>query len=261
MELEEFKKRLKSKELTLIKTIKDKESSLQMKFSITNNLTLWRAQSLYTKEPITIQWIRNFKKNSVFFDVGANVGMYTIFAAVISQSNVYSFEPESNNFQILMENIILNNLVNKVNPYPISINNETSITSLYLSSFEKGQSHHMVGESLDHNLQPKLSEIKQGTFSTTLEDLIDKWNFPAPNYLKIDVDGIEYKVIQKSKKLLEDKNLYSVLIEINANREEDNEIIEILLSYDFTFNKKQVEQATKKSGEHKGYAEYLFFRK
>ena len=52
-----------------------------------------------------------------------------------------------------------------------------------------------------------------------------------------------------------------MLIEINANREEDNEIIEILLSYDFTFDKQQVDQATKKSGKHQGYAEYLFFRK
>ena len=86
-------------------------------------------------------------------------------------------------------------------------------------------------------------------------------HLPCPNYLKIDVDGIEYKIIQKSKKLLQDNNLYSVLIEINTNREQDNEIIEVLLSYDFIFDKQQVSKAYKKKGKHKGYAEYLFFRK
>ena len=54
---------------------------------------------------------------------------------------VYSFEPESNNFQILMENILLNKMMNDVNPYPIGISNETyfTITNLYLDSFAKGQ--------------------------------------------------------------------------------------------------------------------------
>ena len=261
MQFDEFKKKIKLKNEDLFIIINDTETSLQMKFAISNDTTLWRAQTLFSKEPITIQWIRSFKKNSVFFDIGANVGMYTIFAAIVSQSNVYSFEPESNNFQVLMENIILNNLVSKVNPYSIGLSNETSITSLHLNSFGKGHSHHIVGNSLDHNLKPKKSKIKQGVFSTTLEDLINKWNFPTPNYLKIDVDGIEYKIIEKSKKILENKNLYSILIEINPNREKDTKIINTLLDYNFIFDKKQVLESTRKSGAHEGYAEYLFFRK
>ena len=261
MELEEFKKRLKSKELTLIKTIKDKESSLQMKFSITNNLTLWRAHSLYTKEPITIQWIRNFKKNSVFFDVGANVGMYTIFAAVISQSNVYSFEPESNNFQILMENILLNNLKNKITAYPLGLGNKTELTKLYLSSFVQGSSHHNVGETVDHNLKPRKFDYEQGIFSTSLNDLINKWKLPVPNYLKIDVDGLEYKIIEESLSILNNHHLESVLIEINPNRKEDEKIINTFTACGFSYDKQQVEKATRLDGPHKGYAEYLFFRK
>ena len=75
----------------------------------------------------------------------------------------------------------------------------------------------MVGESLDHNLKIKKTKFKQGIFSTTLDDLISRWKLPIPNYLKIDVDGIEFKIIEKSKKLLKNNNLHSVLIEINPN--------------------------------------------
>ena len=67
----------------------------------------WTARNyatLFIKEPITIDWIRSFKKNNIFYDVGANVGMYSIFAALISDVKVYAFEPESNNFQTLMQN-------------------------------------------------------------------------------------------------------------------------------------------------------------
>ena len=58
------------------------------------------------------RWMKNINisKNPVIFDVGANIGMYSIFAASINKINVLAFEPESNNFQILMENIIKNNL-------------------------------------------------------------------------------------------------------------------------------------------------------
>ena len=241
--------------------VDDKESFSKIKFSVSNETTLKRAQTLFTKEPITIQWIRSFKKDSIFFDIGANVGVYTLFAAIVSKTQVFAFEPESSNYHTLMENIILNNLIDKISAYPIGLSNKTEITSLFIDSFSIGGSHHMVGESLDHNLQVKKTKFKQGIFSTTLDELFSRWKFPIPNYLKIDVDGIEYKIIEKSKKLLQNNNLHSVLIEINPNRSKDRKIIKILLDHEFKFDKNQVMLSTRKTGVHKGYAEYLFFRK
>ena len=116
----------------------------------------------------------------------------------------------------------------------------------------------MVGESLDHNLNKQSSKFKQGVFSTTLEDLITKWNFPTPNYLKIDVDGIEHKIIKKSKASLKNKELDSILIEISPNREKDQEIINTLLYYDFIFDKKQVDNSTRIDGPHKDMLNIIF---
>ena len=83
---------------------------------------------------------------------------------------------------------------------------------------------------------------------------------PIPSYLKIDVDGIESKIIAEAKKTLSDPTLESVLIEINENREEDIFIINSLKKIGFSYNKNQVEDAKRKSGPHKGYAEYLFYK-
>ena len=91
MDLEEFNKKLSIKKEKLIVTITDNISSKKINYSISNDKTLWRAKTLFTKEPITINWIRNFKKDSVFFDVGANVGMYSVFAAIINDIKVFSF--------------------------------------------------------------------------------------------------------------------------------------------------------------------------
>ena len=67
MQFDEFKKKIKLKNEDLFIIINDTETSLQMKFAISNDTTLWRAQTLFSKEPITIQWIRSFKKNSNHF--------------------------------------------------------------------------------------------------------------------------------------------------------------------------------------------------
>ncbi len=258
MNLEEFQKRIKQKENVLNVTIEDKLSSKTLIYNIKNQTTLWRAQTLFTKEPITIQWIRSFKKNNIFFDIGANVGMYSIFSAKVSNVKVYSFEPESNNFQILMENIISNNLIDKVKAFPIAIGDKSDFTSLFLSDFRIGTSHHMIDQKLDHNLNDLDYKINQGIFKTSLDKIVTEWKFPIPQYLKIDVDGIENLIIKNAKSLLKSTKLQSVLIEINRNREEDLEIISVLQKNGFKFDKKQVEEATRKSGKHQGYAEYLF---
>ena len=104
------------------------------------------------------------------------------------------------------------------------------------------------------------TKYRQGIFSTTLDDLHEKWNLPLPDYIKIDVDGIEHKIIEGSNKIFENKKLLSILIEINENRKEDKSIIKKLKKFNFNYDKEQVEKSKRKDGPHKGYAEYLFYR-
>ena len=257
----ELEKKIKAKEAIIKVTVNDPVSLKKIQYSIHNKKTLWRAQSLFNKEPITIEWIRGFEKGSVFYDIGANVGMYSIFAGIISKVVVYSFEPESNNFQVLMENIAINNLMNLINPFPIGISDFTSLTKLHITDFSKGSSHHTVGnEALSHELKVIKTPFEQGIFSTTLNDLIEVYKLPFPDYLKIDVDGIEFKIIEKSDILLNNLKLKSILIEINSKREVDRKIIKKLIKFGFTYDDQQVESARRKSGPHEGYAEYLFYR-
>ncbi len=260
MNFEEFQKRLKQKENVLNVTITDDTSKENIIYNVKNETSLWRAQTLFTKEPHTISWIRGFKKGSIFFDVGANVGMYSIFSAVISKVKVFAFEPESNNFQILMENIISNKLTDIIKPFPIAVGDKSALTTLYLSEFRIGKSHHMIDKELDHNLKETTYKISQGVFKTSLDELITKWKFPIPNYLKIDVDGVESLIINNGRSLLKEKQLQSVSIEINRNREEDLEIISIFQKSNFNYDNSQVDKATRKTGKHQGYAEYIFYK-
>jgi precorrin-6B methylase 2 len=69
-----------------------------MRYALTGSSSTKRVQSLFTKEPITLAWIDSFKEGETLFDIGANLGMYTVYAAVMRNANVYAFEPEALNY-------------------------------------------------------------------------------------------------------------------------------------------------------------------
>jgi hypothetical protein len=52
-----------------------------LQFYCPSETSLWRAETLLTKEPETIEWIETFNEESVFWDVGANIGVYSLYAA------------------------------------------------------------------------------------------------------------------------------------------------------------------------------------
>jgi len=261
-DIEDYKRRLNEKERLIIFKIFDEYSKKELSFSIKNNITHERATTLFTKEPLTISWIRNFDNKSIFFDIGANIGVYSLYAALIKDIKVISFEPESKNFQTLIENILINKLSSKISAYPIGISDKTEFSNLYISQFTFGGSHHSIGE-YPTNLQtsePIKTDVKQGIFTTSLNDFLVKWDMEIPNYIKVDVDGIEHKIFDQADKILGNKNLKSILVEINEKRKEDKLILDKLLKYDFKIDYKQMNNVKKNIQFNKDYVEYLFCR-
>ena len=91
MDIKIFEEKMKNRSELLFVTLKDTITGKSIRFTTPSEMPLIRARSIYTKEPVTIEWIRNFDNNKVFFDVGANVGIYSIFSAIISDVKVFSF--------------------------------------------------------------------------------------------------------------------------------------------------------------------------
>ena len=84
-------------------------------FHTPNAVTRARAELIFDKEPETIEWINNFGENCTFWDIGANVGIYSIYAASeINGANVIAFEPSIENYYLLNRNISENKLSKRV---------------------------------------------------------------------------------------------------------------------------------------------------
>lgn len=197
-----------------------------------------RARKFFRSEPDTIQFIDSFKSNSNFIDCGANIGLYSLYAATKGH-NVISFEPESANFYLLNSNILLNKFSDKIKAYPISLSNKNTIDYLYMSKYELGESGHTFGRNQDYNLNKFEPEFIQGSIAITLDKFCIQKKFDI-DYMKIDVDGNELRVIEGMLEIIKSKNIKKILVELNLNLREHQKVIEILRTNDY-----QVIQKTK----------------
>lgn len=231
-----------------------------MIFDTPNRYALLRAETLFSKEPDTIEWISGFGADESLLDVGANVGVYTIFAACTRGVKVSAFEPESQNYAILNRNIHLNRVDDRVRAYCVALSDKAGFDELYLSRFVAGGSCHSLGQPLDHNNRPAGWSFVQGSVSSTIDELVGSGVIPVPSHIKIDVDGLEHKVIAGARTTLGDSRVRSVLVEINTGLDEHWEIIDAFLDWGYDYSRAQVDRAIRVKGEFKGVGNHVFRR-
>ena len=141
--------------------------------------------SLFDYEPIETDIVKsNVKKNDIVVDVGANIGYYTLLMAK-NEANVFSYEPEPQNFELLKKNVRLNDLSTNVKLYNKAVSNFNGNSKLVLAEHTTGQ--HKLGTNRFGNETINVEVIK-------LE--LDKIDFA-----KIDVEGDELHVLQGMKTL------------------------------------------------------------
>ncbi|MCH8111389.1 MAG: FkbM family methyltransferase [Proteobacteria bacterium] len=204
----------------------------------------WRVEGFFEHEPHTLEWIAGFTAGDVFFDIGANVGLYSIWAAKTRGVKVMAFEPESQNFAVLNWNIVINDLKERVSGYCVAISDRMSVSHLHLSSFSAGQALHGFDEpkttrdvfELDfHEFTPVHS---QGSMAMSIDELVGL-ELPAPRYIKVDIDGLEDKVIAGAQDTLERRETASLLIEINQNLESHLSIVSYLEGLGYSVDDKE----------------------
>jgi FkbM family methyltransferase len=190
-----------------------------------------------TKEPETVAWLeRCFKPGQVLYDIGANIGAYSLVADAIvkGRCRVYAFEPSFNTFATLSQNILLNGREAHIFPLHVALGATTGLVDFHYSSLAAGASLHVgVDESLLGVSKEHTSRHRLPTLCYSLDDLVEQFSFSPPNHLKIDVDGPELDVLRGAATLLRDPGLLSILVEVDETRHVRNEIPQFIESLGF----------------------------
>lgn len=237
-----------------------RQNGSELLFQATNEITLFRAESFLSKEPETLAWIDSFAPGSVLYDVGANVGTYSIYAARRDRAGqVVALEPESQNYAALNRNIALNRLDDRIRAFNLALSDETKLGPLRLSVLETGGANHTFDRPLDHEGRPWEGLFHQGALSFTLDELIERFSPPFPNHIKIDVDGLEPKIIAGGRRTLRDSRVYSLLIEVNEGSPEFESMLRELEAMGFK-TQRRPHAAMFDDGPYARYYNYVLTR-
>jgi FkbM family methyltransferase len=176
------------------------------------------------KEPETIAWIEGYiRPGDVFYDVGANVGAYSLVAdrEMDGTGRVYAFEPGFSTFPTLVRNVFLNEFQDRVVPLSVALADASGLVPITYSTIEAGGAKHTFGQTSED--QPW-----QRVVSFALDEFRERFGLEQPNLIKIDVDGAEPLVLRGAPRTLRDPALRSVLVEVTEGEPETKEIVGLL---------------------------------
>ncbi len=187
------------------------------KYNMTSELERWRVDTIFEKEPETIAWIGDYAKaGGVFFDVGANIGIYSLYAASLNpQLQVYCFEPVQNNVTALNGNIALNSYGN-IYAFQVALSEKNGLVDLFIRDARIGNSGSQIDRPVDESGETFSFVDKQKVLSFTIDSLIRDFGLPVPHFVKIDVDGRETDILRGMHVLLGDPQFRSLLVEFNS---------------------------------------------
>ena len=247
-----FNKIFKRDILVWIKFFIEQDAYKKIKLKSGKELTLFSPNFLvdilikdfYLKEPETLEWIDNFKKREkiIFWDIGSNIGLYSIYAAVnFKNIEVISFEPSTSNLRILSRNISINNLENKIKIFQLPLGfYKNKFLDFYERKFNEGESHNSLNENIDFEGKKINPTNKYKIFSTNIDQIIEDKILEIPDYIKIDVDGIEHLILKGGLKLLKNQKILEIQIEINENfKEQFNNVLNLMKECNFKLKGKK----------------------
>ena len=157
------------------------------------------------KEPWTYQWIRNaIGRGDVLYDIGANVGGYTLIA-LARGAQVVAFEPHHENYRELCRNVSLNKLESRATLIGAALSDRRGALRNPAFGAAAGQSMTLEGAE-----SGPVSII-----ADRLDDLRRDLALPAPNHIKVDVDGFELKVLHGGEQTFAAPELRTALVEID----------------------------------------------
>lgn len=197
-------------------------------FTSPNSLNKWRLETFSTKEPETLNWIDSLESGTILWDIGANVGLYSVYAAKVKKCKVYSFEPSVFNLELLARNAFLNGLSDQISIIPLPLTTSIGINKLNMTSTEWGGAISTFGsKAIGHDGKIMNKTFEFSTLGISMDAAVEILNIPVPDYIKMDVDGIEHFILMGGEKVL--RQIKGIIIEINDDFIEQDQTASKLL--------------------------------
>ncbi len=178
-------------------------------------------------EPEMRTWIDSFKAGETFWDIGANIGLFTMYAAQRKDLNILSFEPNGLNFGILIEHMVLNKLDQHAQCFCIAFAQKTEIGNLICSDAEVGQAGNNLANNNGTNPQgSRANTFQQSVPVFSIDDYVRIFNLPVPDHVKLDVDGLEHLILSGGMETL--GQVKSLMLEVEGTESQKTTLLDLV---------------------------------
>jgi FkbM family methyltransferase len=161
------------------------------------------------EEEICAHWLRLARESRIVFDVGANVGLYSLLAGSVNpQSKVYAFEPTLELTAILQRNIELNGMQN-ISVEPVAVGDSERMGFLRLCAGSDGSNEGMNYLSTD-----KKGESDLPVAVVSLDSYCQSHNIEQIDLIKMDIEGGEYEALLGARQLLQRQAIGCIFLEM-----------------------------------------------
>ena len=133
-------------------------------------------------------------KNKIVVDAGANVGIFSIYAAVLGAKKIYAFEPVKETYDILVENIKRNELENRIIPINKGLGNKNEIKIISYKCGGDGEAN--ISAKKNKELKNQSAEL------ILLDDFVKENNIERIDFIKMDTEGYEENILLGAKETI-----------------------------------------------------------
>ena len=184
-----------------------------------------RARRLLFKEPDSLKWIDAMERGSVFWDIGANIGTLSLYAAARGDLDVWAFEPAAVNYYNLCANCELNDFTNRMHCLQMGFGGANEIADLKVSQLAPAQSFSFK--------EGKPFNSHQASLVLTIDEFIAHYAPQFPNYVKIDVPGLTWQILEGAQTCLQNPRLKQIQIEVDQHGRQGRRVIAFLGQFGF----------------------------
>lgn len=238
-------------------------SKINLEFYTPNAICRMRTDTFSNKEPETLAWIDAYTGDGPFFDIGANIGLYSIYFAKTKNLDVYCFEPSVFNLRLLIKNSYLNGVHDKLKIIPNALSNENGFANFNLSTEEEGGALSSFQVDFGWDGKPIDKTMTYLTAGFTLDYLVQNGHVPEhPALVKIDVDGFEHILLKGAVETISSEQCRTILVEINDQfKEQAKNSSEILQKCGFHLKEKIQSECLNDEPEYQGIHNQIWVKK
>jgi FkbM family methyltransferase len=188
-----------------------------------------------SREPETLAWIDGFRTPCVYWDIGANIGSYALYAGLQPDVMTYAFEPSPSNYLALCRNIYENGREANILAYCVALNDRIALATLDMDDLSAGSFGHSFGDAPTVFRPEHKTIFHQPAIGFSVDAFRSNFGLATPNYLKLDIDGNEEKVLAGARATLADPALRSIMIEVDRDGPRTQSLFDTLKQCGFTF--------------------------